>query len=50
MDYFVRERGGYRIVEIIADEIVSRKLAKNRKGENPEGMQYEYLIILEKVI
>ncbi len=50
MDYFVREKGGYRIVEIIADEIVSRKLAKNRKGENPEGMQYEYLIILEKVI
>ena len=50
MDYFVREKGGYKIEEIIADEIVSRKLAKNRKGENPEGMQYEYLIILKKVV
>jgi len=47
MEYFLEK--GFIIEEVFADPIVSRKLANNRKNNNPNGMKYEYLIILNKI-
>ena len=47
MEYFLEK--GFVIEEVFADPIVSRKLANNRKNNNPNGMKYEYLIILNKI-
>ena len=47
IDYFLEK--GFNIEEVFADPIVSRKLANNRKNNNPNGMKYEYLIILNKI-
>lgn len=47
MDYFI-STGNFSLVEILADKIISRRLASKRKNENPEGMKYEYLLILKR--
>jgi len=46
LDFFLKKE--FTLKEIFADPIVSRKLANKRNNNNPNGMDYEYLIILKK--
>ena len=46
-EYFINNLG-FNFLEVYEDKIISRKLFKGRKNQNPEGMKSEYLIILEK--
>jgi len=46
-EYFINNLG-FNFLEVYEDKIVTRKLFKGRKNQNPEGMKSEYLIILEK--
>ncbi|OGK41017.1 hypothetical protein A3A74_01430 [Candidatus Roizmanbacteria bacterium RIFCSPLOWO2_01_FULL_35_13] len=46
-EYFVSQKG-YKLLDVFEDRIVSRKLFGGRKNNNPDGMRYEYLIVLEK--
>jgi len=45
-EYF-QERN-YEIENIYEDKIKNRKLFRNRKNNNPEGMQSEFLLIMRK--
>jgi len=45
-EYF-QERG-YEIESIYEDEIKNRKLFRNRKNNNPEGMKSEFLLVMKK--
>lgn len=46
-EYFISNLG-FNFLKIYEDKIITRKLFKGRKNQNPEGMKSEYLIILEK--
>ncbi|MDD5013629.1 MAG: DNA methyltransferase [Atribacterota bacterium] len=46
-EYFINDLG-FNFLEVYEDKIISRKLFKGRKNQNPEGMKSEYLIVLEK--
>ena len=47
MEYFL-DTGEFRVIDVIADPIVSKKIPLNRRNANPNGMSYEYFVILEK--
>jgi DNA modification methylase len=47
LDYFTNSKN-FKLLNVIADPIISRKLASKRKNNNPNGMEYEYLIILKR--
>ena len=47
-EYFINNLG-LKGLEVYEDKIITRKLFKGRKNQNPEGMKFEYLIIFEKV-
>jgi len=46
-EYFINDLG-FNFLEVYEDKIISRKLFKGRKNQNPDGMKSEYLIVLEK--
>ena len=46
-EYFVNNLG-FKLIDLYEDRIVTRKLFKGRKNQNPEGMKSEYLLVLEK--
>jgi|SRR5271157_517043 len=46
-DFF--EDQGYEVLEYGYDPIVNRQLLKGRKNENPNGMDFEWLIIARKL-
>lgn len=46
-EYFINNLG-FNFLKVYEDKIITRKLFKGRKNQNPEGMKSEYLIILEK--
>jgi len=45
LDYFSES---LKLINILADPIINRKLGYKRKNNNPNGMDYEYLLIFEK--
>ena len=46
-EYFINNLG-FNFLKVYEDKIITRKLFKGRKNQNPEGMKSEYLIILEE--
>jgi len=46
-EYFINNLG-FNFLEVYEDKIITRKLFKGRKNQNPGGMKSEYLIILEE--
>ena len=48
-EYFEKQDGLFRFETVIADPISNRYLAKNRKGENPDGMEHEFLLVFKKL-
>ena len=45
LDYFSEN---LEIIDVLADPIINRKLGYKRKNSNPNGMDYEYLLIFSK--
>jgi hypothetical protein len=48
-EYFENQKDLFRFETVIADPISNRYLAKNRKGENPNGMEHEFLLVFKKL-
>jgi len=46
LEFFLKK--GFLLENIFADPIISRKLANKRNNNNPNGMDYEYLIVFRK--
>lgn len=38
----------FKLVDLFEDKIVYRKLFSGRNNQNPQGMKYEYLLVLER--
>lgn len=48
-EYFEKQNDLFRFETVIAGPIANRFLAKNRKGENPNGMEHEFLLVFKKL-